>query len=207
MQEPDFMSRLDTLDLAQQTIPVDGEKGKKETQARRNAQLSDELLNVLYDGCDTLQASFNNALKENNDRNCIGIRENKGNSYGKYQWINYRRFGTRVDHFGTGLKNTLGMKVGDKIAVMADNCIEYLIAMQAAFNQGFVLVPIYPSFGADDVSAILLSSKAEVVVVGPECAKLLSSIADGMEKLKHVVTILKHGGPGKLARGRERSPM
>jgi len=33
------------------------------------------------------------------------------NTYGKYFWINYRKFGLKVDHFGTGLKTTLGMQV------------------------------------------------------------------------------------------------
>lgn len=58
MQEPDVMIRLETVDLTQQTASVDSEKGKKETEVRRNAQLADELVFLLYEGCDTLQASF-----------------------------------------------------------------------------------------------------------------------------------------------------
>lgn len=201
------MMRLETVDLSQQTLSIDSEKGKKETNVRRNAQLADELVFLLYEGCDTLQASFNKALKDNGDRVCLGIREWKGNNYGKYLWINYRKFGIKVDHFGTGLKNKLGMKVGDRLAVVADNSAEYIVAMQACFNQGFVFVPIYPSFSGDEIASILIACKAEVVMVGPECARAVSNVAGGLKKLKHVVVVPKHGGTGKLARGKEKSVM
>jgi len=99
------------------------------------------------------------------------------------------------------------MKTGDKLAVMADNCVEYLVAMQAAFNQGFVLVPIYPSFGSEDVAHVLDHCKTEVVVVGAECARMLASVAGSCKKLRHVVVIPRHGGIGKLGQGKVRSPL
>jgi len=69
------MSRLEPVDLTQQTVTVESEQGKKESHTKRNAQLADELPFLLFEGCDTLQASFKRALRDYGDRNCIGARE------------------------------------------------------------------------------------------------------------------------------------
>ena len=156
MEEPEVLGRLEHVDLSQQTTPVDGEQGKKETQVRRNSQLAEELVSTLYDDCDTLQSSFKYvytitfnpcivslslyvfslaarsrltgiefALVRGNGVSIYKNRPNEfyryqlflffktleKNTYGKYFWINYRKFGLKVDHFGTGLKTTLGMQV------------------------------------------------------------------------------------------------
>lgn len=36
---------------------------------------------------------------------------------------------------------------GDNIAIMADSCLEWIVALEAAFAYSLVVVPIYPTHG------------------------------------------------------------
>lgn len=60
----------------------------------------------------------------------------------------------------------LGMRPGDKVAILAKNSAEWLLADFAIAMGGMVSVPIYPTASADTVSYIVGHSEAKAVFIG-----------------------------------------
>jgi long-subunit acyl-CoA synthetase (AMP-forming) len=60
----------------------------------------------------------------------------------------------------------LGLKRGDKVAILAKNSAEWMLADVAISMAGLVSVPIYPTAGVDTISYVLGHSEASAVFVG-----------------------------------------
>ena len=60
----------------------------------------------------------------------------------------------------------LGMNPGDKVAILAKNSAEWLLADLAIAMAGLVSVPIYPTASADTVAYIIGHSEAKAMFVG-----------------------------------------
>ena len=60
----------------------------------------------------------------------------------------------------------LGMEPGDKVAILAKNSAEWVIADLAIAMGGFISVPIYPTASADTVAYIIDHSEAKALFVG-----------------------------------------
>ena len=61
---------------------------------------------------------------------------------------------------------SLGMDPGDRVAILAKNCAEWVLADLAIAMAGMVSVPIYPTAGADTVAYIISHSEAKALFVG-----------------------------------------
>jgi long-chain acyl-CoA synthetase len=60
----------------------------------------------------------------------------------------------------------LGLKNGDKVAILAKNSAEWMLADLAISMAGLISVPIYPTAGVDTISYVLGHSEASAVFVG-----------------------------------------
>jgi len=60
---------------------------------------------------------------------------------------------------------TLGVKKGDRVAIMAPNVPQYVIAFQACAKLGAIVVPINPLAAGPEVHHYIKDSGAETVVV------------------------------------------
>ncbi|MDH5499997.1 MAG: AMP-binding protein, partial [Gammaproteobacteria bacterium] len=60
----------------------------------------------------------------------------------------------------------LGLKPGDKVAILAKNSAEWILADAAIAMAGMISVPIYPTAGADTIGYIIGHSEASAVFVG-----------------------------------------
>jgi long-subunit acyl-CoA synthetase (AMP-forming) len=60
----------------------------------------------------------------------------------------------------------LGLKPGDKVAILAKNSAEWMLADIAIAMAGMISVPIYPTAGVDTISYIVGDSEASAVFVG-----------------------------------------
>jgi long-chain acyl-CoA synthetase len=61
---------------------------------------------------------------------------------------------------------SLGLNRGDKVAILAKNSAEWMLADVAISMAGLVSVPIYPTAGVDTISYVLGHSEASAVFVG-----------------------------------------
>jgi long-subunit acyl-CoA synthetase (AMP-forming) len=60
----------------------------------------------------------------------------------------------------------LDLKQGDKVAILAKNSAEWLLADMAIAMAGMISVPIYPTAGPDTISHVMQHSEAKAVFVG-----------------------------------------
>ena len=71
----------------------------------------------------------------------------------------------KVENIAASL-HQLGFVKGDKIAILAKNCAEWLITDLAIMRAGMISVPIYPSANADTIQYVLEHSESKAVFVG-----------------------------------------
>jgi long-chain acyl-CoA synthetase len=64
--------------------------------------------------------------------------------------------------------NRRGIERGDRVAIIAENCVEWALTDYAVLGLGGATVPIYPTLLEPDVEFILLDSGAKAVVVSTE---------------------------------------
>lgn len=106
-----------------------------------------------------------------------------------YKTLTYGAFGERVRRFAGGL-SALGIKRGDRIAILADSRPEWLITDFAALALGAVTVPMFPTLTAKQVEYILQHSGAAVAVVSNDVqlAKVIKSIPELID-LRHIIVM------------------
>ena len=94
-------------------------------------------------------------------------------------------FDRRVKAF-TGYLQSLGVKKGDRVAIMLPNTLQYPVTLFAVLRLGAVVVNVNPLYTARELNHTLNDSGAEVIIVMETFAKTLEEAKKGT-KLKHVV--------------------
>ena len=61
---------------------------------------------------------------------------------------------------------TLGVKPGDRVAILSKNCAHWIMSDMAIWMAGAVSVPLYPTLTADSVRQILDHSESKILFVG-----------------------------------------
>ncbi len=83
---------------------------------------------------------------------------------GKYVGITYDEFYSKVELFAHGL-TSLGLKRGDKLAILSENRPEWPITDLASLAVGAIDVPIFPTLTAKQIEYILDNGDVAFVVV------------------------------------------
>jgi len=83
---------------------------------------------------------------------------------GKFIDISYSEFKEATDSFAMGL-HSLGVKRGDKLAIISENRPEWVYADMAILGLGAVDVPLYPSLTASSIEFIINNSDSVGVIV------------------------------------------
>ena len=125
---------------------------------------------------------------------CLGASLKHGKSdalnhkVGK-DWINISAedFVSRVRHVALGLAE-MGIKPGDRIALLSENRPEWSIADLAILSLGAINVPIYTTQAVDQIRYILSDSGARVIFVST--AKLYLHAADAIHGLDFLEKII-----------------
>ena len=117
------------------------------------------------------------------------------------EWIETSRpeFERQVEAFAYALRE-LGVRRGDRVALHAENCAEWLVADQALLSIGAVSVPIYTTQPADQIQFILENSEAVAYVVSSQ--KLHGPVAEILPRvatLKTVIGIRGAFAPGMVS--------
>jgi long-chain acyl-CoA synthetase len=82
----------------------------------------------------------------------------------KYEGITYDELKIETDLFAYGLAS-LGVKRGDKVAIISENRPEWVYSDLAILSLGGIDVPLYPSLTAESVEFILNNSESVGVIV------------------------------------------
>ena len=76
------------------------------------------------------------------------------------------------------LSNIYEIKKHDRIAVLADFCLEYLCLFGAAQKMGFILVPLNYRLAANELNDILIDAEPSIIIVENKYAQILSEDLD-----------------------------
>ncbi|HEY0348252.1 MAG TPA: long-chain fatty acid--CoA ligase [Pyrinomonadaceae bacterium] len=135
---------------------------------------------------------FGRRVRLNSDEptTLIEIYERVMRDHPKTDTLNYKRDGAwrsvsgeemlrRARSLAAGL-HSLGMRKGDRVAILSESCLEWVLADQGCILSGVVTVPIYPTLTPAQVSYILNDCGARAVFISTH------------EKLKQVESEIKH---------------
>lgn len=103
---------------------------------------------------------------------------------GNQKRLNFAELDLRVGKLGEALRSA-GLKMGDRVAVLAKNELEYAEIQAACHRSGFVLVPLNNRLAIPELEFILNDSTPKILIGGREehdRVKKLSSMVESVRK-------------------------
>ena len=84
--------------------------------------------------------------------------------------LTYRRTAALTKELAAYLQS-LGLKPGDRVAIMMPNLLQYVIAMYACLRAGYIVVNINPLYTSREVNGTLRDSEAKAIIIIENFAK------------------------------------
>jgi long-chain acyl-CoA synthetase len=117
-----------------------------------------------------------------------------GKENGEWRKYSTEEFNSKAELVSYGLLS-LGLKKGDKVAIISNNRPEWNILDIGALQIGVVDVPIYPTLSESEFKFILNDCEAKLIFVSDEnLFKKISSIKNEVPSLKEIYTFDKVAG-------------
>ena len=103
--------------------------------------------------------------------------------------VDWREVGERVARMREGFARE-DLQVGERIAVMLKNSINWVVADQGAFAHGLVTVPLFVDDRPENVAFILNDANVKLIVIdGEEHWKRLKTVKDQLGGLQTILTV------------------
>lgn len=126
---------------------------------------------------------FEHAVRTYPARAAYGVRRGPG----QWEWVTYAQLAAMVDRCRAGLA-ALGVGRGDRVAVVGDNRLEWVVVSHAAYQRRAVVVPISEVQLESEWSYVLADSGARVCFVGGAAgAARVGALREDLMDLQHVV--------------------
>jgi benzoate-CoA ligase len=113
--------------------------------------------------------------------------------------ITYAQLSERVNRFGAGLRETLGVRMEERVLLLLPDIPEFAYCFFGAIKAGAVPVPVNTLLRASDYEYLLDDTRARVVVVSDSLAPLILEIP--RERLEFLEEILVVGRAGSAREG------
>jgi long-chain acyl-CoA synthetase len=99
--------------------------------------------------------------------------------------ITYAELSSQATAFAAYLQKDLGLKKGDKFAIMVPNCLQYPIALFGALLAGLTVVNVNPLYTARELEHQLKDSQTKAMLIIENFAQTLEQVIDntGVEKV------------------------
>jgi long-chain acyl-CoA synthetase len=131
------------------------------------------------------------------DRPLFGSRKNHG-----WHFVTYREFGEMVAAARSGLAS-LGIRPGDRVAVISDNRLEWAVGSFATLSRGAVYVPMYQAQLDKEFQHILRDSGAKLCLcANQKIAARIQALRSELPQLEHVIDFESPEYQQFLERGR-----
>jgi len=108
----------------------------------------------------------------------------------------YRELQERVYRLANGIIK-LGLKEGDRVAILAENCFEYLEIYLGIAKAGGVAAPLNFRLLPKDIAQLVNYIDTEFVILGANFVDMINSIKGDIKKVKHFIT-LEGSGEGMI---------
>jgi long-chain acyl-CoA synthetase len=133
-------------------------------------------------GPGTLNQLFFDAVERFNKPNALQVKRN-----GRYEPISHSMLLERVRRVALGLQE-LGVRGGDRVAILSENRPEWAIADFACLSVGVTDVPIYPNLPADQAAYMLRDSGCVAIFVSDAAqAAKIGAVRGTCPALRHVI--------------------
>lgn len=100
----------------------------------------------------------------------------------------FRELNDRVNSLTQALMD-LGVNKGDRIAIVADNCHQYLEIALAGVKGGMVIVPINTNLSQRELSYLVNNSEANTVIFGQNYADSINALHNELEYVRDFIVI------------------
>ena len=104
--------------------------------------------------------------------------------------ITYQQLWDYSRHFGNFLWHELGVRPGDRVAIMLPNLLQYPIALFGVFHIGAIVVNVNPLYKPDELENQLNDADCHTVVVLANMASVLEQVLARTNVKKVIVTEL-----------------
>ena len=132
------------------------------------------------------------------ERPVFGTRKSHG-----WHYINYTQFAELVAAMRGGLKG-LGVNIGDRVAVISDNRVEWAVGSFGTLSLGAAYVPMYQAQKDNEYKFILRDSGARVcLVANNQIAERIRKLQPELPELQHVVAFESPEYEALLDQGRK----
>jgi fatty-acyl-CoA synthase len=104
--------------------------------------------------------------------------------------ISWREWNASANRTARLLHDSLGVRRGDRVAVLAMNCTEYLDLLFACAKLGAILQPLNWRLSPPELSALLHDAEPSVLVLGPDFQSQLDAVRSELPKsLRHLLPL------------------
>jgi len=111
--------------------------------------------------------------------------------------LTYAELDRLADRFAAGLQS-LGVRKGDRVALLLPNCPQFVIAFYGALRAGAVVVPCNPLYTAPELRGQLADSGAETLVALSRLHTVARAARDGTPVRNLILTNIKEYFPALL---------
>jgi acyl-CoA synthetase (AMP-forming)/AMP-acid ligase II len=101
--------------------------------------------------------------------------------------VTFADFDRRVSRLGGALL-ALGLRPGDRVAILSRNCIEYVEAFGAS-SRGLITVPLNWRLPAGDLAKLIQHSQAKVLIADEQHRELVEGMRDQLSAVTHLVLL------------------
>jgi len=93
------------------------------------------------------------------------------------QRISHREYALRVERLAAGLAG-IGLVAGERVVVLAQNCLAYVDLYGAAARLGLILVPVNWRLSAEEIAYVITDTTPKAIVAGAEYLPIIEGARD-----------------------------
>jgi len=97
--------------------------------------------------------------------------------------LTYQELESRTNRLANGLLD-MGLKKGDRVAVLLYNCAEYIEIDCALAKAGLVVVPVSWRYVPKEIEYVVDNSDAKAMIVGEDFVEAVNSVRSNLEKVE-----------------------
>jgi len=92
--------------------------------------------------------------------------------------LTYGQLQQKAEHLCHWLRDTHGLRSGDRVAVLAENCLEYVVLFSVAQKTGIILVPLNYRLAPAEITYLITDSQPALIFYEEELRDLLQPQID-----------------------------
>ena len=109
--------------------------------------------------------------------------------------VSYTEFNNKTEKMAGALQE-MGIKKGDRVALMFKNCLELLESYFAVWKTGAWVIPINPTFTPRELEYLLRDSEAKMIISEKEQLQKIETVKEKVATLQSVIIDTEDSIPG-----------